>query len=143
MEKPIVEMLNDVNELWTLENAFLNEIGEPPMDGAAQKRLMEAIKQEKIFFFVAKNGSQPIGMCSISPSFSTFACKPCGVFDDFYVHPEFRRQGVARLLVKTAQDWCREHDYASVTVGCSRQDEAMYHSLGFDTELGVMLAVNL
>lgn len=143
MEKTIVEMLKDANELWTLENAFLNEIGELPMEEKAKLRLKEAIKDEIIFFFIAKNNGLPIGMCSVSPCFSTFACKQCGVFDDFYVQPEFRRQGVARMLVKAAQDWCKEHDYASMTVGCSRHDEAMYRSLGFDTELGVMMADNL
>jgi len=145
MENHIVTagMLKDVNELWALENAFLQEIGEQSMEEDAQLRLKEAVKEEKIFFFIAKKNGLPIGMCSVSPCFSTFACKLCGVFDDFYVLPAYRKHGVARLLVKTAQDWCKEHNYASLTVGCSRQDEAMYHSLGFDTELGVLLADNL
>lgn len=145
MENPIftVEVLKNENELWTLENEFLNAIGEEPMDEAAQRRLAEAIREEKIIFFVARLEGRPIGMCSVSPGFSTFACKPCGVFDDFFVQPEHRRHGAARMLVKAAQAWCRERGYASMTVGCSQEDAGMYQSLGFDTGLGVMLASNL
>ena len=34
MEKPIypVEVLKDINELWALENEFLNAIGEEPLE---------------------------------------------------------------------------------------------------------------
>ena len=145
MENPVVtvEVLTNMNELWTLENAFLNAVGEEPMPEANMKRLEAAVKAEKIVFFAARLHGKAIGMCSVSSGFSTYACRSCGVFDDFFVLPEYRGQGTARLLVKAAQAWCRERDYASLTVGCSQSDQTMYQSLGFETELGVMLACNL
>lgn len=138
-----VEVLKDANELWTLENEFLNAVGEEPMEETAQTRLAQAIKENEIIFFIARREGKPIGMCSVSSCFSTFACKPCGVFDDFFVKPEYRKRGVARLLTEAAQAWCKEHDFASLTVGCSQKDVAMYQSLGFDSILGVMLGNNL
>jgi len=138
-----VDNLKEPNKLWTLENEFLNAVGEEAMEEAAKVRLAQAIREEKIIFLVASLNGQPIGMCSISPCFSTFVCKSCGVFDDFYIRPEYRGHGVARMIVNAAQLWCKEHDYASLTVGCARKDIAMYQSLGFDTELGTMLANNL
>jgi len=138
-----VEVLKDANELWTLENAFLNAVGEKVMDKTAQVRLVQAINKKKIIFFVARREGQPIGMCSVSPCFSTFACKPCGVFDDFFIRPEHRGHGVARMLVNAAQLWCKERDYASLTAGCSPKDAAMYQSLGFAAKLGTILANNL
>ncbi len=141
--KTIIEMLNDPNELWLLENEFLNEIGEKPMTDNSKERLIEAIQAEKIFFWIAKMDGRPVGMCSVSPCFSTFACKSCGVFDDFYVEPHHRKQGVARLLAATTQKWCREKGYASIMVGCCKEDVGMYQTLGFDVELGTMLVHNL
>ena len=105
-------------------------------------RLVDAVKKGEIIFFAAREGERLIGMCSISPCFSTFACKACGVFDDFFVQPEYRGKGAARMLVNAAREWCKDHDFAGMTVGCARKDTAMYRSLGFDTELGTMLANN-
>ena len=141
--KVIVQLLKNLSDLWTLEKAFLQEIGEEPMGEAARMRLERTIADEKIIFWVAKVAEKPVGMCSISPSFSTFACKTCGVFDDFYLLPSFRGRGIARQLVENAVKWCKKHDYAGITVGCSVGDEAMYRALGFDCTLGVMLANNL
>ena len=75
-------------------------------------------------------------MCSVSPSFSTFSCGKVGTFDDFYVEPAFRKQGIARKLAEAAQEWCRENGVASLTVCCAPCDEEMYQALGFDAPLG-------
>lgn len=145
MENPnvTVQILKNPEALLQLENAFLKAVGEDEMSLENFQRLMEAVKAEKIVFFAARKNGRWIGMCSVSSSFSTFACKACGVFDDFFIEPDQRGKGVARMLVNAAREWCKARDYASLTVGCSREDTAMYQSLGFDTELGVMLAANL
>ena len=137
------ERLTNPEELWDLESGFLAEIGEAPMEQAAQTRLEQAISGGEITFFVARRLNRPVGICSVSSCFSTFACKKTGVFDDFYVEPAFRHQGVARTLVAAAQSFCRAQGYASLTVGCADGDVAMYRALGFGERLGTMLANNL
>ena len=126
-----------------LENSFLAEIGEGPLTGEKKQRLAAAVREGRIAFFLALRGTRAVGMCSVSPCFSTFACGETGVFDDFYVEPPFRRQGAARLLARAAQGWCRERGMASLTVGCSAGDVGMYRALGFEVELGTMLACPL
>ncbi len=144
-----VEILTDPEDpalgwqLQKLENGFLAEIREAPLDDAKKARLREAVRAGKITFFLAKRGYRAIGMCSVSRCFSTFACSDTGVFDDFFVEPAFRRQGAARLLAERAQAWCRERGLSSLTVGCSAGDADMYRALGFDTDLGAMLACGL
>jgi len=130
-------------ELVEMENEFLKSVGEEPLSQEQCRRLEKAVNEEKIVFITAKADGRNVGVCSVSPCFSTFACKPCGVFDDFFVRPEYRGKGIARMLVSAAQTWCKEHGYASLTVGCAREDVGMYQSLGFDTELGTMLVNNL
>lgn len=141
-----VERLTDLSDPWQLrklENGFLHEIGEGVLDDARMARLVDAVAQERIAFFLAKRGYRAVGMCSVSPCFSTLACTSIGVFDDFFVEPVFRRQGAAHLLAAAAQEWCRARGFASLTVGASEGDVAMYRALGFSVPLGQMLACPL
>lgn len=138
-----VETTSGMEPLWELENGFLAEIGEEPMDSARRERLKKAVEEKQIVFFVARDGSRPVGMCSVSPCFSTYACLPCGVFDDFFILPAYRHQGVARLLADAAREWCARQGYARLSVGCCEADTGMYAALGFETRLGAMLACNL
>ena len=140
-----VERLADPEDwqLMKLENGFLTEIGEEPLSEKKQQRLKEAVGDGKITFFLAKRGYRAVGMCSVSPCYSTFSCAESGVFDDFYVEPAFRRQGIARQLVSAARNWAEENTLSGLTVGCADCDAEMYRALGFETRLGTMLALNL
>lgn len=130
-------------QLHKLENGFSIEIGEAPPCEAAWDRLCQAIVDGRITFFLARRGYRAVGMCSVSRCFSTFACSDIGVFDDFFVEPVFRRQGIPRQLAAAAQAWCKANGLASLTVGSSPGDVGMYRSLGFTAELGTMLACPL
>ena len=138
-----INCVTDAFDLWEIEDRFLAEIGETPLDEDKKLRLTAAVSTGQILFFAAKHGESIVGICSVSPHFSTFACSMVGVFDDFYVEPDCRHQGIARQLAVAAQDWCRDQGYASLTVGCSDGDVAMYTALGFDLRLGTMLAADL
>lgn len=137
-----VDILSDAEDwqLLKLENGFLAEIGEDPLTEEKQERLQQAIRNGKITFFLAKRGYRAVGMCSVSPCFSTFSCADTGVFDDFYIEPVFRKKGIARKLAQSAQAWCQENGIASLTVCCAPCDEEMYQSLGFDVRLGTTFA---
>jgi GNAT superfamily N-acetyltransferase len=49
-----------------------------------------------------------------------------------YVYPEFRRQGIARRLMQSAIDWCREQKFAAVYLHASKDGRHLYESLGFE-----------
>jgi GNAT superfamily N-acetyltransferase len=48
-----------------------------------------------------------------------------------YTEPEFRRQGIARALMRTALDWCGGNGIAAVILHASADGRALYESLGF------------
>ena len=133
-----ITVLDDPEDgaLLTLENHFLAEIDEELMTAEKHERLSKAVREEKITFFIALQDCKAVGMCSVSKCFSTFSCNDIGVFDDFYIEPAFRKMGIARKLAKTAQDWCLNHQMASLTVCCAPCDEGMYQALGFSVHLG-------
>jgi GNAT superfamily N-acetyltransferase len=49
-----------------------------------------------------------------------------------YVYPEFRRQGVGRMLMQTMIAWCRRQNFASVFLHASKDGRPLYDSLGFE-----------
>ena len=59
------------------------------------------------------------------------------MFEDFYIRPEYRHQGIARALARFA---FAESGVSSLTVGCADCDLPMYRSLGFTVPLGNLLA---
>jgi GNAT superfamily N-acetyltransferase len=49
-----------------------------------------------------------------------------------YTEPEFRRKGVAKLIVQSALKWCRERGYERVVLHASDAGRPLYESLGFE-----------
>jgi len=49
-----------------------------------------------------------------------------------YTEKEFRRQGVASLIVKGALKWCREENYDRIVLHASEEGKSVYEGLGFE-----------
>ncbi len=127
----------ETEALWELQKRYKAEIGEDEPDDAAKDRLTEAIAAGTILFFGIWKDDALIGCCSVTVGFSTFDYMPSGVFEDFFIRPEYRHQGLARQLVEYAR--CKS-GVSSLTVGCADCDVPMYQALGFSIPLGNLLA---
>ena len=128
---------SQIDALWELQKLYKAAIGEDEPDEAARDRLIDAIEQGNIFFYGVWEKDRLIGCCSITVGFSTFQYATSGVFEDFYIRPEYRHRGIARQLTRFAH---RESGVASLTVGCADCDLEMYRAIGFRTRLGNLLA---
>ena len=124
-------------DLSRLHTAYKREVGEdaPTADDLAS--LARAIDREDILFFGCADAGRLVACCSVCPTYSTFNYARGGVFEDFYILPEYRHRGVARELVLFAYG---ESGVASLTVGCADCDVGMYEALGFSVRLGNMQA---
>ena len=129
--------VSQADALWELQKAYKAEIEEDMPTEQNLCRMKEAMKENRILFFGAWDGTTLMGCCSVTIGFSTFNYAASGVFEDFYIRPEYRHQGIARELVKHA--W-KDSGVASLTVGCADCDVEMYQSLGFTIRLGNLLA---
>ncbi len=58
-----------------------------------------------------------------------------------YTVKEFRRRGVAKLIVKSALKWCKEQKYERIVLHASRMGRPLYESMGFEpsTEMRLRL----
>lgn len=129
-------------ELHALQADFARSIGEPVPDDDALERVTGAMDAGRITFLLARDEGAPVGMCSLTISFSTYRAAPFGIFDDFYVVPERRGRGVARALVNAAVAEASAHGCRSVLIGCSDGDVGMWKHFGF-RKIGNMMATDL
>ncbi len=123
--------------LKVLHRGYKQEIGEEAPTDENFDSLSDAIKKEQIIFFGCMDKGRLIACCSITPTYSTFNYQTGGVFEDFYIAPEYRHKGIARQLVRFAY---QESGVGSLTVGCADCDIKMYQSLGFTIPLGNLFA---
>ena len=128
---------SQIDSLWELQKQYKAEIGEDAPDNAAKERLARAIGEGRILFYGAWDGDSLVGCCSVTVGFSTFDYLPSGVFEDFFIHPDFRHKGIARRLVQFAY---QSSGVSSMSVGCADCDVPMYQALGFSIPLGNLLA---
>lgn len=128
---------DNIQQLWELQKAYKAEIGEDEPGEQECARLASAIQKGQITFFGAWDKEALIGSCSIAVGFSTFDYAQSGVFEDFYIYPEYRHRGIARQLVHYAY---QESGVSSLTVGCADCDVPMYQALGFSIPLGNLMA---
>ena len=127
----------DYKELVVLQKAYKIEIGESLPTNEELESLKNAIINEKIHFYGCRCDDTLIACCSICYTYSTYHYGKSGVFEDFYIQPKYRHQGIARKLVSFAY---YQSGVSSLTVGCADCDMPMYQSIGFRTSLGNMLA---
>ena len=133
-----IRITNDnMDELKVLHIGYKQEIGEETPTDENFDSLAEAIKMGQIIFYGCADEGRLIACCSITPTYSTFNYQTGGVFEDFYIVPEYRHKGIAGRLVRYAY---QESGVGSLTVGCADCDIKMYQSLGFTIPLGNLLA---
>ena len=129
--------VSQMDQLWEMQKAYKAAIREDAPSAQDRERLCSAVGEGRILFFGAWDGGRLAGCCSVTVGFSTFNYRPSGVFEDFYILPEYRHRGIARALVQLAR--CGS-GADSLTVGCADCDAEMYKALGFSVPLGNMMA---
>lgn len=127
----------DMPALTALHLRYKQAIGEDAPDAAALSRLRDAVAAERILFFGCERRGKLLGICSVTLGFTTFCYDTSGVFEDFYILPEARHQGIARVLASFAR---QESGVKTLTVGCAPIDRSMYEAIGFCVPLGELLA---
>ena len=133
-----IRITNDnMDELKVLHIGYKQKIGEETPTDENFDSLAEAIKMGQIIFYGCADEGRLIACCSITPTYSTFNYQTGGVFEDFYIVPEYRHKGIAGRLVRYAY---QESGVGSLTVGCADCDIKMYQSLGFTIPLGNLFA---
>ncbi len=131
--------LEDLDSIIVILKEYKKSICEEPLTHEQLSALETAIADETILFFLAGLDGDTIGICSATIGFSTFRCARMGVFEDFYITPDYEKIDVAQKLAHYVFQEMEEMDITSLWVGCADIDVQKYQNLGFNIGLGNLL----
>ena len=106
-------------------------------EGATRRWVRKRLAEGKLIGFIAKTrggvvaGSGCIWLRDEQPR-PTNPLQEVPYLMSMYTEPKFRRKGVARMIVRRAMKWCRDHGYDRVNLHASIQGKPLYESLGFE-----------
>jgi ribosomal protein S18 acetylase RimI-like enzyme len=98
-------------------------------------RLIPGLRQHPTtLVFLALDGETPVGLAVCFLGFSTFAARPLLNIHDLAVIPEYRGQGVGRLLLEQVETKGRELGCAKLTLEVradNHRAQRLYQQVGF------------
>ncbi len=103
-----------------------------PLDCAEFLKQRMTLKES--FLFIATQNSNAVGFIQLYPSFSSIGLRRLLILNDLYVATNFRKTGVARLLIETCTNWAKEKDYRGLTLKTAKDNfeaQNLYRKLGW------------
>jgi ribosomal protein S18 acetylase RimI-like enzyme len=134
--------LADIEHVASLFDTYRESYGEAPDLGASCTFLRERwIARESVVFIATDPSSEigPLGFANLYPLFFRF--QRAWLLNDLYVRPEFRRRGIARMLLQRAEKHARETNSAGIVLSTDSNNHAaqrLYDSEGFGRERDVL-----
>jgi ribosomal protein S18 acetylase RimI-like enzyme len=100
----------------------------------AKKFLQECFHKGDSIIFVAGNNGHIVGFTQLYPSFSSVSMKRVWILNDLFVEQTYRKQGVAKLLLSTAEDFARQTEAIRISLATQISNvaaQSLYESLGY------------
>lgn len=109
-------------------------------------RLMEFIRQERYFVFVACDGAVLVGFVALYETHSLYAEGAFGTIPEFYVRPRYRSRGIGLDLLERAKAFGRSRRWTRLEVTTPPlpqfdQTLSFYRREGFEVTGGRKLAL--
>ena len=100
-----------------------------------QKTLVDGLRQHPTaVVFLALHQDETVGIATCFVGFSTFAARPLVNIHDLHVAKDYRRRGIARLLLEAVETEARALGCCKLTLEVqekNRTAQALYESFGF------------
>lgn len=128
-----VEHLSQLGELLDHYRVFY---GQPSNRPAAEHFLFERIINHESVIYVALDeaNGQAAGFVQLYPGFSSVSLMPEWILSDVYVASSYRRQGIARALIREAMHMVGQREDKGLRLEMQPQNQPaqqLFESLGF------------
>lgn len=103
----------------------------------AKNFLQDRFHKGDSIIFVASNNGHIVGFTQLYPSFSSVSMKRVWILNDLFVEQACRKQGVAKLLLSTAEDFARQTGAIRISLATQASNiaaQSLYESLGYRKE---------
>ncbi|MEL7085514.1 MAG: GNAT family N-acetyltransferase [Cyanobacteria bacterium J06597_1] len=124
--------LADVSKAFDAYRQFYRQ---PPDLEGAMAFIRDRLTQASSRILVARNSENSLaGFTQVYPSFSSVRMQPIWILNDLFVYPDYRRQGVARVLMEAARTLGHSHGVASLVLATETTNAAaqsLYRSLDY------------
>ncbi|MFT3752066.1 MAG: GNAT family N-acetyltransferase [Paludibacter sp.] len=108
----------------------------PQLNKLQQLRLVDGLANHPSSFVLFEiYDGVPVGLATCFINFSTFMVKSYLNIHDFFVHPDYRRKGLANRLMQELISIANERKYCKITLEVredNRVAQSLYKSLGFE-----------
>lgn len=134
VQRFVEEDLKQVAKLFDEYRTFYNQSS----DIQAATQFLEArLLNDESTIFVAKKENKCVGFVQLYPTFSSVAMKRAYILNDLYVTENYRRDGVARMLMEHTFQFAKEHDARFITLETgilNTKAQALYQVMGMEVE---------
>ena len=124
----------EVGEAAPLFDAYRQFYGKSPDIEAARRFLFARLSKNESVLYLARLEGRAVGFVHLYPVFSSVNLTRQWILNDLYVAPEARKSGIARALLKQAQqlgDATRANCLTLETAADNGPAQRLYESLGW------------
>jgi GNAT superfamily N-acetyltransferase len=127
--KDLPQMVELLGQLFAQEAEF-------KVDAAKQEAALKMILADPKVgrLYVARDGRRAVAMASLLYTVSTAEGGKAALFEDFVVHPDYRKQGIGAKLLEYVIGQARDEGVLRLTLLTDLQNESaqvLYRKLGF------------
>ncbi|AFZ55712.1 GNAT family N-acetyltransferase [Anabaena cylindrica FACHB-243] len=101
-----IDHLESVAVLFNRYRIFYNQASNLE---AAKEFLKERFQNHDSVIFAANNNGELVGFTQLYPSFSSVSMQRIWILNDLYVEESYRRRGIAKLLMNTAEEYAKKN----------------------------------
>ena len=130
-------VLSDLEAVADLFNQYRESQGKTGDLSAARAFIAARIGRDESVVFLAHEGSAPVGLAQLYPSYSSVSLARVFVLNDLFVPEAGRRKGVASKLLATIDSFAWANGAARSTLNVARENssaQALYEARGWSQD---------
>jgi GNAT superfamily N-acetyltransferase len=124
----------DLDQVAPLFDRYRQYYHQPPDAELARDFIAQRMAASESVILLALVGQQAAGFIQFYPTFSSVSACRIWILNDLFVHPDQRKQGVARALMSAGEEWARSTGACGLvleTMPDNKPAQNLYEDLGW------------